>query len=752
MPIPTPSELARNATLALEKAEAHLKSILLRVDARYLFTTYARCRICGANADGSSNYFGPAPVATELAAWHLFPFFDAASNREPRLIQEGIDAIEELQKAHAFADAFSEGEFGVDEQEYDSLKTHLRLHSGMVRGSAYPVQVRNRITGLFAPFEAEMKQAIGVGPLRATEIANAILFQMEENLQSNGTRLTKLVECGVELANGGIEGNIELEELEQRLQEILERMGDDWVPTFDQISLRLGGLTRVEWDSIAACIGLTPSNRPCVTKIVDIQDRPIFFVESEKAFAAQGTEVLDAIFNFFDNQARKTSGTVDHYGTHVSRWMEQTIAGFLRRIFPTSCIIENACYPNPDRDGDETETDAVVVWGPILIVVEAKGRKVDQRGFRGGEKQLKNTISNNIQDAFFQADRVIRALQKNASLTFKEKHTGRRLTVTGEHLRRVMPISVTLQHLLGIPTRLAVTQKLGLFKDGSYPWSVSIDDLDVITRFAGSPDVFLHFIERRIAHQSIKIEINGDELDIFGHYLDNRLHTSIYEKRTEIAKHDGPCAISFSGGEERFDPFYTAEWYGEALPQDVPGLDVPKGIFAILQELRNRDDDGARFIAFALLGLSQKALLRVERAVDSFRNGQRPTREIRRTTFVEDGVAINVMAHASLSDKEFFQNVAVRCRMEHYRARARATVAIGIDLRKSQVFQTAHWLEGEWEYEPEMEKLLQQDRARDRSVVLPSGAPKLGRNSPCPCGSGLKFKKCCWGKIDIQRL
>ncbi|GAF75123.1 unnamed protein product, partial [marine sediment metagenome] len=23
------------------------------------------------------------------------------------------------------------------------------------------------------------------------------------------------------------------------------------------------------------------------------------------------------------------------------------------------------------------------------------------------------------------------------------------------------------------------------------------------------------------------------------------------------------------------------------------------------------------------------------------------------------------------------------------------------------------------------------------------GQPKVGRNDPCPCGSGKKFKKCC---------
>jgi hypothetical protein len=30
-------------------------------------------------------------------------------------------------------------------------------------------------------------------------------------------------------------------------------------------------------------------------------------------------------------------------------------------------------------------------------------------------------------------------------------------------------------------------------------------------------------------------------------------------------------------------------------------------------------------------------------------------------------------------------------------------------------------------------------------------APKVGRNDPCPCGSGKKFKKCCGGlKADGQ--
>ncbi len=37
------------------------------------------------------------------------------------------------------------------------------------------------------------------------------------------------------------------------------------------------------------------------------------------------------------------------------------------------------------------------------------------------------------------------------------------------------------------------------------------------------------------------------------------------------------------------------------------------------------------------------------------------------------------------------------------------------------------------------------DHDHDHEVVEPyrRETPKVGRNEPCPCGSGRKFKKCC---------
>ena len=35
------------------------------------------------------------------------------------------------------------------------------------------------------------------------------------------------------------------------------------------------------------------------------------------------------------------------------------------------------------------------------------------------------------------------------------------------------------------------------------------------------------------------------------------------------------------------------------------------------------------------------------------------------------------------------------------------------------------------------------DRATGRGPNLTRPGPKIGRNDPCPCGSGKKYKKCC---------
>ena len=42
----------------------------------------------------------------------------------------------------------------------------------------------------------------------------------------------------------------------------------------------------------------------------------------------------------------------------------------------------------------------------------------------------------------------------------------------------------------------------------------------------------------------------------------------------------------------------------------------------------------------------------------------------------------------------------------------------------------------------DLEKMLNPDKKIQSSKTIVSGT-KIGRNEPCPCGSGKKYKKCC---------
>lgn len=56
----------------------------------------------------------------------------------------------------------------------------------------------------------------------------------------------------------------------------------------------------------------------------------------------------------------------------------------------------------------------------------------------------------------------------------------------------------------------------------------------------------------------------------------------------------------------------------------------------------------------------------------------------------------------------------------------------------------------------DLSKLRQQARTRNERSLPAAPAEqqrsiKLGRNDPCPCGSGVKFKRCCWSQTLIAR-
>ena len=74
---------------------------------------------------------------------------------------------------------------------------------------------------------------------------------------------------------------------------------------------------------------------------------------------------------------------------------------------------------------------------------------------------------------------------------------------------------------------------------------------------------------------------------------------------------------------------------------------------------------------------------------------------------------------------------------------------VSLDFDKETLYKNMVACKAEWLYElpqwddllsPERRKELYLEQKKSNTVVKP---PKIGRNDPCPCGSGKKYKKCC---------
>lgn len=446
----------------------------------------------------------------------LYSRFGRGGSKDPGQIQALLEALTELNQLRLLHRAFQ-----VERQDEGLalLEVNLLLYAEAVRGSAYASQIRRRIECIQGPFEAWFRGKAGIGPLRALQILDAFEEIFSANVQSQKLRLDDLtarmqqvVRLGNEVQDRVVSGEQEQQRkaLAEEMMLFMDKLLRAFAVSLDQVASRVPGFTRKGWESFRELIGLTPASRQAIGNAREIGSRPVYFLSGDRFIVIDICSAYDALFEALDELTRTDQNFRDRrYTPNLSEWMENEVPEYLRRLFSSSAVYGPLTYPDPDNPGGETELDAAVFWAPFLVLIEVKGRQFRPRSRIGDLSRLRDDLENNIQSAFEQATRATRFIHSNATATFIEKSTGRKLEVRRDRLQRIFPISVTLHRFGMLATQLALLKKIGLFKESAYPWSVSLADLDVVSRFASSPDVFLHYVQRRLDLQRSEKNIMG---------------------------------------------------------------------------------------------------------------------------------------------------------------------------------------------------------------------------------------------------
>ena len=115
------------------------------------------------------------------------------------------------------------------------------------------------------------------------------------------------------------------------------------------------------------------------------------------------------------------------------------------------------------------------------------------------------------------------------------------------------------------------------------------------------------------------------------------------------------------------------------------------------------------------------------------------------TTRKEGDTVVVVVASRDLPRDDLRKRTLVRATIEKYRLKAQRCIGFGVMANDpSQVFDSAIWFDEPWKYDSVMEELI----ADEPPFVPALGVKKPGRNLPCQCGSGLKFKRCCLRRYE----
>lgn len=491
----------------------------------------------------------------------MYPRLNKKGTKNPHLIEKCNELIADLTILWTYR---KNKDVEYQEDQGKNLANEVQDWEENIGSSDYVFQLCQKIENLQMPFESSLEPILGIKISRIFEIFKQIL-----QIQRDGSQ-----------------------------KFLSKKVVDNAIPYCDQIPA-----TEEEWNALKKIVGLTIEQQESITSLEYVRNRPLYFLSKNRCLLANIFQALRAVFEYIENEIKvRGKKLFDRYQENKKKHIEQTVPCFLSRLFPESTIHYSVLYPDPDKPlGNETELDALIIWEPFLIIIEIKGSQFRQTSRGGKISHLITDLKENIKKAYDQANRFSRYINntQESIIVLKEKYTKKECRINKDKIKKILLINVTLHGFLGLATQLANLKKLNLFKSSDYIWSLSLSDLDIITRTFTSAHKFIHYAYMRMELQNSEKWIKAEELDLLGYYLDDKLET--VRKKWEHASTGG---IAFEGNQERFDEIYLRPGEKE---EKIP-CSFPLEIGNIIDQLESSEQIEARWITFRLLSLSSETL------------------------------------------------------------------------------------------------------------------------------------------------
>lgn len=412
-------------------------------------------------------------------------------------------------------------------------------------------------------------------------------------------------------------------------------------------------------------------------------------------------------------------------------FLENKTLKYLEDLLPGATIYQNLFYrPDSKNPNYRVETDGVILYDTNIFIIEAKSGSLSQSSRRGSLLMIRKEAKRLVGEAYNQALRTKEYINNTSKPIFEQENGKPLLEITDKtKYKNIYLITTTLDPLDHLSTQLNSLKNIGLIEGKEWPWTVFVNDLQVISEIIEFPSVFISFLQHRIRANDFPQFKSIDELDFFMFYL----REGLYFEDGRLKGLNGMIPTGYTEDLERYYNFKA----GLVSSGVKPKVQIGDNLIKFIKEIESSKKAGFTQLTTGLLSIdvnSQQELLKLIELTQKKSDAENKTID---ATLTFDNFGITVVSiKQNISKQTIIDRICLR---HKYNLRVPIWFLIYFQNGKMdfEIF------EGEWKPDKKQEENLEEYR-RMMWLRLKKSGEKLGRNDPCFCNSGKKYKKCCY--------
>lgn len=419
---------------------------------------------------------------------------------------------------------------------------------------------------------------------------------------------------------------------------------------------------------------------------------------------------------------------------HRGAFTEQFAARRLAKVFGDKHVHTNV---NLHRGKDIVgEADVLVIYADRLIIVQAKAKKLTIAARKGNDNQLKKDFAAAIQDSYDQGWTCANEILASGCRLVNDN--GKEVALPPS-IKEVFLFSLVSEHYPALAFQASQFLKFQATEVIRPPFVMDVFLLDTLTEMLTTPLRLLSFVRLRLAASDMLM--SGHELTVLGYHLKQNLWLD--EKYDTVMLEDSIAQDLDTAMLVRRD--------------NQPGDETPVGILTkmrgtryeqLIKEIETKADPATLELGFHLLSMNEASCMSVHRVLEIITQKAQLDGSRHDATLASSTPPCGVSFHCNPTlSEDAIAVLGVSCANRKYKQRAAQW--FGVSVSSDGQVQFGVTLDFPWEPSEEMDQrtvnMKPASRVRD---VLPhytqrDSRIKLGRNEPCHCGSGRKYKKCC---------